>query len=82
MTAKQIRLSLINQLGNKEDAMNLYKQIQRSLNEERKPLKTILWIEITRNDYTDPSMDSYDNKDKVIHFETNLGMCETVLTNR
>lgn len=82
MTAKQIRLSLINQLGNKEDAMNLYKQIQRSLSEERKPLKTISWIEITRNDYTDPSMDDYDVKDKVIHFETNLGMCETVLTNR
>ena len=41
MTAKQIRLSLINQLGNKEDAMNLYKQIQRSLKEQKKELNVL-----------------------------------------
>ena len=76
MTAKEIRQSLINQCnGNKDMAMNLYHQIQRSLKEERKALNTIWWLKIIRNDYIEePNCET-----PVIHFELNNSMVETCL---
>lgn len=76
MTAKEIRQSLINQCkGNKAMAMNLYHQIQRSLKDERKPLNTIWWLRIIRNDY----IEEPNCENPVIHFELNNSMVETCL---
>ena len=80
MTAKEIKKSLVEQLGNVEDAENLYKQIKRSLG--YKPLNSIWWLKITRNDYAQPLYEGQDESSKVIHFELNNSWCETILTNR
>ena len=80
MTAKEIRKTLVEQLGNEEDARNLYKQIKRSLG--YKPLNSIWWLKITRNDYKEPLYEGQDENSKVIHFELNNSMVETILTNR
>ena len=76
MTAKEIRTTLINQCnGNKDMAMNLYHQIQRSLKDEKKPLNSIWWLKIIRNDYIEePNCET-----PVIHFELNNGWVETCL---
>ena len=76
MTAKEIRTTLINQCnGNKDMAMNLYHQIQRSLKDEKKPLNSIWWLKITRNDY----IEEQNCETPVIHFELNYSMVETCL---
>lgn len=78
MTAKEIRQTLIAQMGNKEDGMNIYHQIQRSLKEDGKPLNSIWEIKITRNDYADP--EEKDNDNKVVHISINgNGLYETCL---
>lgn len=77
MTAKGIRQSLIVQCkGNKRMAMDLYKQIQRSLANEKKPLNSIWWLKITRNDY----LEEPNCINPVIHFELNNSMVETCLS--
>ena len=77
MTAKEIRQSLIDQCkGNKRMAMDLYKQIQRSLANEKKPLNSIWWLKIIRNDY----IEEPNCINPVIHFEYNNTWCETCLS--
>lgn len=78
MTAKEIRQKLIIQMGNKEDGMQIYHQVQRSLREERKYLNTIETIEVIRNDYQDPNFDGNEEY-KVVHLLINGMLCETCL---
>ena len=69
MTAKEVKETLVNQLGNEEEAENLYKQIKRSLG--WRPLNSIYWLNITLNEWHE----GY----KLIHFELNHGTYETCI---
>lgn len=77
MTAKQIRETLVNQCnGDSRMAKDLYRQIQRSLKDERKPLNSIWWLRIVRNDYLEEEV----SESSVIHFEMNNIFVETCLS--
>ena len=77
MTAKQIRQTLVEQLGNKEDAKRLYKQIQRMLG--YKPLNSIYHLRITLNEWKEKDDVWQQEEYKLIHFEMNNGFYETAL---
>ena len=69
MTAREVKETLVNQLGNEKEAENLYKQIKRSLG--WRPLNSIYWLKITLNEW-------YEGY-KLIHFELNNGTYETCI---
>lgn len=76
MTIREIKKTLLDQLGNEKDAMNIYRQIQRSLKADKKPLKSIWWLKITRNDYLEGKT---TEEGAVIHIEINDSLNETCL---